>query len=165
MKIRVLDRILVAVAGLILIAACAGLVAQVFFGADVAGHLEVYVARSAGGMELRYLHVAEDDAAVWILDIAVARGGVLRRDVVDGGTHLIIESIENVISQTAHHRAPKPAHENIRGIVLGKVDARPAVEYRPGEERKAQQATTHKPHHEHGDGHGVGSMTGKETKA
>ena len=37
MKIRVLDRILVAVAGLILIAACAGLVAQVFFGADVAG--------------------------------------------------------------------------------------------------------------------------------
>ena len=37
MKIRVLDRILVAVAGLILIAACVGLVAQVFFGADVAG--------------------------------------------------------------------------------------------------------------------------------
>lgn len=37
MKIRVLDRILVAVAGLILIAACVGLVAQVLFGADVAG--------------------------------------------------------------------------------------------------------------------------------
>ena len=37
MKIRVLDRILVAVAGLILIAACVGLVAQVFFGVDVAG--------------------------------------------------------------------------------------------------------------------------------
>ena len=37
MKIRILDRILVAVAGLILIMACAGLVAQVFFGVDVAG--------------------------------------------------------------------------------------------------------------------------------
>jgi Protein of unknown function (DUF322). len=35
MKIRVLDRILVAVAGIILLAVCAGLVAQVFFQADV----------------------------------------------------------------------------------------------------------------------------------
>lgn len=37
MKIRILDRILVAVAGLLLVAACAGLVAQVFFGVDVIG--------------------------------------------------------------------------------------------------------------------------------
>ena len=37
MKIRILDRILVAVAGIILLAAGAGLVAQVFFGVDVAG--------------------------------------------------------------------------------------------------------------------------------
>ena len=35
MKIRVLDRILVAVAGIVLLAICAGLVAQVFFQADV----------------------------------------------------------------------------------------------------------------------------------
>ncbi len=35
MKIRILDRILVAVAGLILLALCAGIVAQVFFGADI----------------------------------------------------------------------------------------------------------------------------------
>ena len=37
MKIRILDRILVAVAGLMLIAGCAGVVAQVFFGKDVIG--------------------------------------------------------------------------------------------------------------------------------
>ena len=37
MRIRILDRILVALAGLILVAFCAGLVAQVFFGVDVAG--------------------------------------------------------------------------------------------------------------------------------
>ena len=35
MRIRILDRILVALAGLILVAACAGVVAQVFFGVDV----------------------------------------------------------------------------------------------------------------------------------
>lgn len=37
MKIRVLDRILVAIAGLLMIGACAGLVGQVFFGKDVIG--------------------------------------------------------------------------------------------------------------------------------
>ena len=37
MKIRILDRVLVAVAGLILLACCAGLVSQVFFGKDVVG--------------------------------------------------------------------------------------------------------------------------------
>ncbi len=36
MKIRILDRILVAVAGLIILAICAGVVAQVFFGVDLA---------------------------------------------------------------------------------------------------------------------------------
>ena len=37
MRIRVLDRILVGLAGLILLAGCAGLVAQLFFGVDVTG--------------------------------------------------------------------------------------------------------------------------------
>ena len=37
MKIRILDRILVALAGIVLVAACAGLVAQVFFSVDVIG--------------------------------------------------------------------------------------------------------------------------------
>ncbi len=37
MRIRILDRILVALAGLIIIALCAGVVAQVFFGEDVSG--------------------------------------------------------------------------------------------------------------------------------
>ena len=37
MKIRILDRILVAIAGLIILALCAGMVAQVFFGVDVTG--------------------------------------------------------------------------------------------------------------------------------
>ena len=35
MKIRILDRILVAVAGVIILAICAGIVAQVFFGIDI----------------------------------------------------------------------------------------------------------------------------------
>ena len=35
MKLRIADRILVACAGLLLLAACAGLVAQLFFGADL----------------------------------------------------------------------------------------------------------------------------------
>lgn len=37
MRIRILDRILVAIAGVILVASCAGVVAQVFFGVDVIG--------------------------------------------------------------------------------------------------------------------------------
>ena len=37
MRIRILDRILVALAGLLLVAACAGLVAQVFFSKDIVG--------------------------------------------------------------------------------------------------------------------------------
>ena len=37
MRIRILDRILVAVAGLIIIAMCAGAIAQVFCGVDVIG--------------------------------------------------------------------------------------------------------------------------------
>ena len=37
MRLRVSDRILVAVAGLLLIAICAGMIAQLFFGVDVAG--------------------------------------------------------------------------------------------------------------------------------
>ena len=44
MKIRILDRVLVAVAGLILLACCAGLVSQVFFGKDVVG----FVTRGRG---------------------------------------------------------------------------------------------------------------------
>ena len=40
MKIRILDRILVAVAGILLVAACAGLVAQVFFGVEVIEFVE-----------------------------------------------------------------------------------------------------------------------------
>ena len=39
MRIRILDRILVALAGVLLVAACAGLVGQVFFGLDVVGFL------------------------------------------------------------------------------------------------------------------------------
>ncbi len=39
MRIRILDRILVALAGLALVAACAGLVAQVFFNVDVTGFI------------------------------------------------------------------------------------------------------------------------------
>ena len=42
MKIRILDRILVAIAGLILLALCAGIVAQVFCGADVISHVTRY---------------------------------------------------------------------------------------------------------------------------
>ena len=38
MKIRILDRILVALAGLLVLAGCAGLAAQLFFGKDVAGY-------------------------------------------------------------------------------------------------------------------------------
>ena len=37
MRIRVLDRVLVAIAGLLLIAICAGLIGQIFFGKDVTG--------------------------------------------------------------------------------------------------------------------------------
>ena len=37
MRIRILDRILVAIAGLFLVAACSALAAQVFFGQDVIG--------------------------------------------------------------------------------------------------------------------------------
>ena len=37
MKIRVLDRILVALAGLLMLAGCAALAAQLFFGKDVIG--------------------------------------------------------------------------------------------------------------------------------
>ena len=37
MRIRILDRILVALAGLLLVAACSGLVAQVFFAKDITG--------------------------------------------------------------------------------------------------------------------------------
>lgn len=43
MKIRILDRVLVAVAGIILIAACAGLVGQVFFGKDVVGTVTAWL--------------------------------------------------------------------------------------------------------------------------
>ena len=37
MKIRILDRILVALAGLLVLAGCAALAAQLFFQQDVAG--------------------------------------------------------------------------------------------------------------------------------
>ena len=39
MKIRILDRILVALAGLIVLVICAGVVAQVFFSVDIAGYI------------------------------------------------------------------------------------------------------------------------------
>ncbi len=39
MRIRILDRILVALSGLVLVGACAGIVAQVFFGKNVAGYI------------------------------------------------------------------------------------------------------------------------------
>lgn len=47
MKIRILDRILVALAGLILVAACVGLVGQVFLGKDVIGFATKQLTRSS----------------------------------------------------------------------------------------------------------------------
>jgi len=43
MKIRVLDRVLVAVAGVLLIVICAGVVGQVFFGKDVIGFVSKWI--------------------------------------------------------------------------------------------------------------------------
>lgn len=47
MKIRILDRILVAVAGVIIIALCAGVAAQVFFGMDVTGSIAKVLERDS----------------------------------------------------------------------------------------------------------------------
>ena len=43
MKIRILDRILVALAGLLMIAGVAALAAQLFFGKDVAGRVTAWL--------------------------------------------------------------------------------------------------------------------------
>ena len=64
MKIRVLDRILVALAGLLLVAACAGVVAQVFFSVDVIGFAAKLL--EAGTMK-RKIAIAAAAAVVLIL--------------------------------------------------------------------------------------------------
>ena len=46
MKIRILDRILVALAGLLVLAGCAALAAQLFFGKDVAGRVTAFLTDS-----------------------------------------------------------------------------------------------------------------------
>lgn len=59
MRIRILDRILVALAGLILVAACAGLVAQIFFGQDVGAFItRVLTTESTAGKILAGLFAA-----------------------------------------------------------------------------------------------------------
>ena len=58
MKIRILDRILVALAGLILIAACAALVAQVVFQADVTGFAARVIANASFGRKAALLLIA-----------------------------------------------------------------------------------------------------------
>ena len=47
MRIKILDRILVAVAGIILIAGCTGLVCQVFFGKNIIGFTEQQLSRTS----------------------------------------------------------------------------------------------------------------------
>ena len=66
MKIRVLDRILVALAGLLLVAACAGVVAQVFFSVDVTGFAAKLL--EAGTMK-RKIAIAAAAAVVLILGL------------------------------------------------------------------------------------------------
>jgi hypothetical protein len=66
MKIRVLDRILVALAGLLLVAACAGVVAQVFFSVDVIGFAAKLL--EAGTMK-RKIAIAAAAAVVLILGL------------------------------------------------------------------------------------------------
>ena len=51
MRIRILDRILVALAGLALVAACAGLVAQVFFNVDVIGFVTQLLKAGTGVLQ------------------------------------------------------------------------------------------------------------------
>ena len=48
MKIRVLDRILVAVAGLLILAMCAGILAQVFFNVDIVGKAAEILTKDIG---------------------------------------------------------------------------------------------------------------------
>lgn len=66
MKIRVLDRILVALAGLLLVAACAGVVAQVFFSVDVTGFAAKLL---AAGSTRRKIIIAAAVAVVLILGL------------------------------------------------------------------------------------------------
>ena len=66
MKIRVLDRILVALAGLLLVAACAGVVAQVFFSVDVTGFAAKLL---AAGSTKRKIIIAAAVAVVLILGL------------------------------------------------------------------------------------------------
>ena len=59
MRIRILDRILVALAGLVLVAACAGLVAQIFFGQDVGAFItRVLTTESTAGKILAGMFAA-----------------------------------------------------------------------------------------------------------
>lgn len=48
MRIRVLDRILVAIAGLIILSLCAGVVAQVFFGVDLISKVSELISKDSG---------------------------------------------------------------------------------------------------------------------
>ena len=66
MKIRILDRILVAVAGMILLAVCSGLVAQAFFGVDLLGRVSNLLERES--MPIR---IAAGAAAAFLLILGI----------------------------------------------------------------------------------------------
>ena len=71
MKLRIADRILVALAGLLLLACCAGIVAQMFFGVDLVGFATRVFSNDATNVRVALI------AAAAVLIVAVITAGVI----------------------------------------------------------------------------------------
>ena len=119
MKIRVLDRILVAIAGVVLLAICAGLVAQVFFHTDVVRFISEQV-----NMDSRLFRIAAAAIAVLLLLIGIycflmlfrhrsKRDKFILQKMESGDLAISLNALETMVSKCMEQHS-EIVTENIR---------------------------------------------------
>ena len=119
MKIRILDRILVAVAGIVLLALCAALVAQVFFQADVVRFISEQV-----NVDSRLFRIAAAAIAVLLLLIGIycflmlfrhrsKRDKFILQKMESGDLAISLNALETMVSKCMEQHS-EIVTENIR---------------------------------------------------
>lgn len=90
--------------------------------------------------------------------VAVACRGVLRRHVVQFRIQPIVDFPIEEIDARADHRAPDEADENVARIMHAEIHPRPAIQQRPRDKHRREQATSDEKGEKQGNRERVGSV-------
>ena len=127
MKIRVLDRILVCIAGLVLICLCGCLIAQVLFGVPVSTIVTDYINGLTDGVRVAVISVSLVLLAaiglycfLLLFRRRAGKRGFVTQETDNGDVHIAIKAMETMVAKCVeHHPEMKLTHVNIDPIKGG----------------------------------------------